>query len=275
MRWIWVALVIGVSGVRPVAAQDDSLLTAAVQLATEGQGDSARALVARRLASTAPTDPLYPQILFVAGVVARDAGTAMTNFRRVSIEFPSSAWADRALLRLSQLSYASGDMAAAQRAALRILSDYPLSTVRPEAAFWAGRAHLELGNAADGCRLLTEARQGAADDIELANRVQYHLQRCEAVLAGTDTSRIGQPSPDRPTARVLYSVQVAAVGTAVAADELMRALRADGYDPHVVRADDGLFRVRVGRYPTRSEADRIANDLKRRRGGSPFVVEER
>lgn len=275
MKWIWVVLAVGVGFVRPAAAQDDSLLTAAVQLATEGQGDSARTLVQRRLDGLSPADSLYPQALYVAGVVARDAGTAMTNFRRVSIEFSSSVWADRALLRLSQLSYAAGDMTAAQRAALRVLSDYPLSTVRPEAAFWAGRAQLELGNAADGCRLLTEARHGATEDVELANRVQYHLQRCEAVLAGTDTSR-GRPQPVAgPTARVLYSVQVAAVGTAVAADELMRALRADGYDPHVVRAEDGLFRVRVGRYPTRTDADRIANDLKRRRGGSPFVVEER
>ena len=275
MRWMLVVLAsIGVA--HPLAAQDDSLLTVAVQLATEGQGDSARAMVQRRLATLSPSDSLYPQALYVSGVVARDAGTAMTSFRRVSIEFPGSAWADRALLRLSQLSYASGDMAAALRAAQRVLSDYPLSTVRAEAAFWSGRAQLELGNAAEGCQLLTDARQGAVDDIELANRVQYHLQRCEAVLAGTDPSRAQpQQPPARPGQRVIFSVQVAAVGTAVAADELMRALRADGYDPHVVRADDGLFRVRVGRFPVRDEAQRIANDLKRRRGGSPFVVEER
>jgi hypothetical protein len=259
---------------RPIAAQDDSLLTAAVQLATEGQGDSARAMVQRRLAALSPSDSLYPQVLYVSGVVAREAGTAMTSFRRVSIEFPGSAWADRALLRLSQLSYASGDMAAALRAAQQVLSDYPLSTIRAEAAFWSGRAQLELGNAAEGCRLLTDAQQGAVDDVELANRVQYHLQRCEAVLAGTDPSRAQPQAPARPAQRVIYSVQVAAVGTAVAADELMRALRADGYDPHVVRAEDGLFRVRVGRFPIRDEAQRIANDLKRRRGGSPFVVEE-
>ncbi|MDH3290266.1 MAG: SPOR domain-containing protein [Gemmatimonadota bacterium] len=273
MRWMLVVLG-SISVARPIAAQDDSLLTAAVQLATEGQGDSARALVQRRLAALSPSDSLYPQVLYVSGVVAGDAGTAMTSFRRVSIEFPGSAWADRALLRLSQLSYASGDMAAALRAAERVLSDYPLSTVRAEAAFWSGRAQLELGNAAEGCRLLTDARQGAVDDIELANRVQYHLQRCEAVLAGTDPSRAQPQPPARPAQRVIYSVQVAAVGTAVAADDLMRALRADGYDPHVVRAEDGLFRVRVGRFPVRDEAQRIANDLKRRRGGSPFVVEE-
>lgn len=274
MRWMWLVLA-GIGIAQPLAAQDDSLLTVAVQLATEGQGDSARAMVQRRIDALSQSDPLYPEALYVAGVVARDAGAAMTNFRRVSIEFSGSAWADRALLRLSQLSYASGDMTAAQRAAQRILTDYPLSSVRAEAAFWSGRAQLELGNAEEGCRLLTDARLGATEDVELANRVQYHLQRCEAVLAGTDSSRVRPPPPATPVRRVVYSVQVAAVGTALAADELMRALRADGYDPHVVRAEDGLFRVRVGRYPVRGDAERIANDLKRRRGGSPFVVEER
>ena len=259
----------------PLAAQQDSMLTAAVQLATEGRGDSARALVARRMAGLTPADPLYAEALYAAGIVAGDAERSMNYFRRVSIEYASSAWADRALLRMAQLAFASGDAASAQRAAQKIISDYPLSEVLGEAKFWAGRALLELGNPQDGCLLLGQAEEAAGPDVELANRVRYHLQRCSALARGDSApQRIAPPPPPRAGGTV-FSVQVAAVGSAVAADEMMRSLRASGYDDtHVVRTPDGLFKVRVGRYARRDDAQRVAAEVRQRLGGSPFVVEE-
>ena len=74
--------------------------------------------------------------------------------------------------------------------------------------------------------------------------------------------------------QTVYAAQVAAVQNALAADELMRQLHAAGYDPHVVRGADGLFKVRVGRFPERSAAQRLVGELRQRLGGSPFVVEE-
>jgi len=259
----------------PLAAQQDSILAAAVQLATEGRGDSARALVARRMAGLTPADPLYAEALYAAGIVAGDAERSMNYFRRVSIEYASSPWADRALLRMAQLAFAGGDASAALRSAQKIISDYPLSPVLGEAKYWAGRSLLELGNPQDGCTMLGQAEEAAGPDIELANRVRYQLQRCSALARG-DTTR--QPTPPAPAQRpggLVFSVQVAAVGSAVAADELMRSLRDAGYDDsHVVRTPDGLFKVRVGRYPKREDAQRVAAEVKQRLGGSPFVVEE-
>jgi hypothetical protein len=258
----------------PLSAQQDSVLVTAVQLATEGRGDSARTLVARRLAGLTPSDTLYPEALFAAGMVSDDAARAMNYFRRVSIEYAASAWADRALLRLAQLAFAEGDGAAALRAAEKILSDYPMSDVLPEAQFWAGRALLELGNPQDGCMRLGEAQAGAGENIELANRAQYHLLRCAALARGDTAAADSTVTQPAPAGQPVYSVQVAAVGTAVAADELMRSLHDAGYDSHVSRASDGLFKVRVGRYANRQEAQRVATALKSERGGQPFVVEE-
>jgi cell division septation protein DedD len=131
---------------------------------------------------------------------------------------------------------------------------------------------LELGNPQDGCALLGQAEAAASDNIELANRARYHLQRCAALARGEPA---GQPPVAAPQAgRIVYSVQVAAVGTALAADELMRSLRASGYESHVVRTPDGLFKVRVGRYADRTQAQRLANELKTKLSGNPFVVEE-
>jgi N-acetylmuramoyl-L-alanine amidase len=71
----------------------------------------------------------------------------------------------------------------------------------------------------------------------------------------------------------VFAVQIAAVGTAAAADEIMRSVRATGYEPRVVR-DGGLFKVRAGRFRTRAEAERAQADLRQKLGGTPFIVEE-
>ena len=279
-------LIVGLVFATPVAAQEDPLLAAAVQLATEGQGDSARVLVQQRLAALSPSDPLYPQALYAAGVVATNVNEALNYFRRVSIEYSRSSWADQALLRLAQLAFAAGDAQGALRSSQRILTDYPLSEIRPEANFWAGRANLELGNADEGCRLLAEAEREAnivpdtpdttvTADVELAYRAAYHLQRCTTVFAAADSAAADTTQAAPAQGPVFYSVQVAAVGTATAADQAMRSLHAAGYDPHVVRDTDGLFKVRVGRYAARQQAQQLAQDIRGKLGGSPFVVEER
>jgi hypothetical protein len=198
----------------------------------------------------------------------------MNYFRRVSIEYAASAWADRALLRLAQLAFAGGDASASLRAAEKILTDYPASDVLSEAQFWAGRSLLELGNPQDGCLHLADAEAGAGENVELTNRARYQLQRCAALARGDSTSADTTAAPAPQPGRPVYTVQVAAVGAAVAADELMRSLHDAGYDSHVVRAPDGLFKVRVGRYGGRQEAQRMATELKSKLGGQPFVVEE-
>ena len=255
--------------------EGDSTLTVAVRLATEGQGDSARAFVRARLSQVSPNDTLYPQMLYAAGLIAADVDSATLYFRRVGIEYARSSWADRAYLRLAQIAFGAGDYAAAYRSAQRVLMDYPFSAVLPEANFWAGRAQLEIGNGADGCRLLSVAAANAVDNVELAQRARYQLQRCAAFQQAGDTLA-GDSAQVQPPAgtQTVYAAQVAAVQNALAADELMRQLHAAGYDPHVVRGADGLFKVRVGRFPERSAAQRLVGELRQRLGGSPFVVEE-
>lgn len=260
----------------PVLAQQDSLfpdsvIREAVRLATEGQSDSARALVRSRLAALSPQDSLYPLALFAAGVVAQVQESALTYFRRVSIEYNRSPWAPAALLRLAQFAFARGDWNGALRNAEKVILDYPSSRDRPVALYWAGRAQLELGDLARACRLFEQAEAEAGSEVETANRARFYLQRCRTAAA-PDTAV--QP-PGAPSGAVSFSVQVAAVQSPVAADELMRSLRARGYEPRVLRDTDGLFKVRVGRFRTRDEAQRLAAELRRWLGGNPFVVEER
>jgi tetratricopeptide (TPR) repeat protein len=268
-RLLWSVLLAGLTPGSPVVAQQftDSTLRTAVRLVTEGQGDSARALVRARLAVIPRTDSLYPEVLFAAGLVAEQLDSALAAFRRVGIEYSDSRWADDALLRTAQLTFAARDLAASRRAVDRLLSDYPLSDLRAAAAYWAARVRLDQGEITDACAYLHEAETAAGDDVELANRARYYLQRCEAGPVPPDTTQPAAP------ARIRFAVQIAAVGTAEAADDVMRQAHAAGFQSHVVR-DGGLFKVRVGRYASRQEAQQAQAEIRRKLGGSPFIVEE-
>jgi len=250
--------------------QGDPELLMAAQLASEGLGDSARAIVRRRMAITPTSDILYPEILFTASRVAGNADTAMLYLRRVSIEFSRSKWADQALLRLAQLAFATGDITGARRAAERIVEDYPTSEVLADAAFWAGRAYFEQQDVEGGCRHLARAEAAATQNVELASRIRYYRQRCAAFAQAPDSTARDTSQPGS----VVYSLQVAAVGNAMAADNVMRQLVGDGFEPHIV-TEDGLFKVRVGRFATRAEAAELVDRVKAAIGAAPFIVEER
>lgn len=255
----------------PAPMTADSVLALALRLVTEGRGDSARALVRARLRQLSPSDTLYPEALFVAGSVSASIDSAMFHFRRVALDYTSSRWADDALLRVAQLAFAAGDLETARRSTQRVLSDYPFSDVRAVAAYWAGRVLLEDDQLTEACAFLRQARAEAGDDIELANRTAFYLQRCSTVAAAPAT-----PDTSRAAAGgTVFTVQVAAVRTAAAADDLMRSLRTAGYQSRVVRDTDGLLKVRAGRFRTRADAERLRDELRRKLGGQPFVVEER
>jgi len=74
--------------------------------------------------------------------------------------------------------------------------------------------------------------------------------------------------------RSTYAVQVLAVKSAPQVDDLLSRLKAMGLQGRVVRDTSGLFKVRVGHYATREEAQQTQRRLKARLGGQPFVVQE-
>ena len=82
-----------------------------------------------------------------------------------------------------------------------------------------------------------------------------------ARTAGTDSA------PAKPT----YRIQVAAVNTRAAADSIARRTKAAGFES-VVASEKGLFKVRVGRFATRAEAQAALPGVRSKLGGQPFIV---
>jgi hypothetical protein len=257
------------------AQQIDSLRREALNVA-QTRPDSARALLRRLLASVSPSDSLYPGVLLTAARLAADAPTVATYLQRVAIEYSRSVWADSALLLLTQLNFAQGDPAATVQAAERLRRDYPDSQLKPRAAFWGARAYFDLKDGVHGCALVQEALGGAGNDIEFRNQVLFYASRCAdqslpLVTAVAPESATGSPGPP---AGSTYAVQVLAVKSAPQVDELLSRLKVMGFAARVVRDTSGLFKVRVGHYATREEAQRTQRRLKTRLGGQPFVVQE-
>lgn len=280
MRARWSALLaLAMLAVWPsghLAAQTDVRLLEALRLAQSGQVDSGRAIVRRLLATLPPADSTYPQALLAAAKIAPDAQTVASHLNRIIVEYGSGPWADDALLLLTQLYFAQRDPAGTIQAAERLNRDYPDSPLRPRAGFAAARAYFELKNEARGCEMIQQALAGAGDDVEFKNQVRFYAARCSAPATATTPPH---PPPDSagvkpPTATRIYAVQVLAVKSAAQVDDMLTRLRVMGFDARVVRDTSGLFKVRVGRYATRDEAQRTQQRLRTRVGGQPFVVEE-
>ncbi len=252
-----------------LSAQSDARLLDALRLAQTGQVDTARAVVRRLLATLSPGDSLYPEALLAGAKIAPDAQTVATNLNRIVVEYGSSRWADDALLMLTQLYFAQHDPAQTIQAAERLRRDYPDSPLRARAAFPAARAYFDLKDEPRGCELIREALAGAADDVEYRNQVGFYAARCGAVATTT-----AAPADSTAAAAKTYAVQVLAVKSTAQVDAMLTRLGVMGFDARVVRDTSGFFKVRVGRYATREEAQQVQQRLRARVGGQPFVVEE-
>lgn len=286
-----------------LSAQTEPRLAQGVRLAQEGLGDSARGVIERVVQATDPSDTLYPQALYARAVVAANPQDMRRDLQRIAVEYSSSSWADDALVRLAQLDFASAELEGAARELERLRLDYPSSPLFSQASFWAARVYFDLRKPASACRWLAEGLPRVGNDVELRNQLGYYDQRCAgvaldtaggradvraggqvgaadstsvatAVTQTTDTTTRTAPdslSAGPPARRSAFRIQIAAVNTRAAADSIAKRVTAAGFDP-VVASEKGLFKIRVGRYATRAEAQAALPRVRARLGGAPFIV---
>jgi tetratricopeptide (TPR) repeat protein len=250
-------------------AQTDVRLKTAVQLAAEGLPDSATAIVNGLIAVTPVSDPLYPEILYTQGSIARTTTEMQRAFQKVAVEYPTSPWADDALLRLAQMDFASRNYAGTVRGAEQIRANDPSSELIPSASYWAARASFELGKTADACAWITRGLEGPTADVESKNRLEFLQGRC----TGTpDSGAVPAPSPAAPPTPGSWGVQVAAVSSQASANSVIADLKAMGMTGTAVKEQGNLYKVRVLGLASREAADAAAAAIKAKLGGNPFVL---
>jgi len=256
----------------PLASQELPSVRAAIQLAGEGRGDSARALVGAELARQRAGSGPYIEVLYWRGRLAASGDSAERDFRRVAIEYSTSPWADDALLQLAQLALAAGNAAGAYELAGRLRADYPGSDLRSRAALWKGRAAFDTGEARAACALLDSAHTEAGTDIEFVNQVDFYRGRCAAIAAAPSPAPAADSQLSTLDARPSFEVQVAAARTDAAVRGVVDRLTRAGHPARIVTGEDGFHRVRLGPFPTREAAEQAAQAARRIAGGTPFVV---
>jgi cell division septation protein DedD len=85
----------------------------------------------------------------------------------------------------------------------------------------------------------------------------------------SDTSHTARR--DSVPSKPVYRIQVAAVNTRAAADSIAKRTKAAGFES-IVASEKGLFKIRVGRYATRAEAQAALPGVRAKVGGQPFIV---
>lgn len=265
------------------------------RLAQEGYGDSARAVIARILAQTKPTDAAFPEALYTSAAVAKTLGEARLQYARISVDHADSPWADKATLRLAQLDYGSGNSESAVLRVKRIFTDFPESAVIPVAALFGARAAFERREGALACDWLTRGLQQVGTDLELKNQLEYAKQRCTpdalARLAAmpksdsikpVDTPPATRPAVSTPTAPPAsaaakttaspWRVQVAAISDPASIRRATQQIEKAGFMVYRVAGPGNLTKLQAGPFATRDAAVAAVGKLKAAVGGAPFVV---
>jgi cell division septation protein DedD len=275
-----------------------------VRLAQEGYGDSARASIARILSKMADTDPAFPEALYASGTVARMGDSMRTMFAKVAVDFSSSSWADKALVRLAQLEYGFGNMDKVVADITRLFTDYPSSPVLATGALWGSRAAFSQQKMQLGCGWLTKGIAAVGDDLELKNQLQFGKQNCDVGpgvqyapvvpeslrsppprRAPDTTTRAPvtppppAPNPGKPaakppttTAASPWRVQVAAISDKSVIRRVQQKIEVAGFKAYLVPGPKGLTKIQAGSFATRAAAVAQLAKLKAAIGGSPFVV---
>jgi hypothetical protein len=182
--------------IRPLAAQTDPQLRAAVSLAQEGKRDSALALVRAVQSSAERNTPRFAEALYTAGTLAADPDSMRRTLQQVVVEHPLSPWADDALLRLAQLDYAGGNLPAAMRDLERFRSDFPRSDVFADAAFWAARTYFDARQERTGCEWVGMGIARVADGSPtVRDQLQSFARRCPATALAEGSARAPAGAP--------------------------------------------------------------------------------
>lgn len=262
------------------ASPADSVFARARRLVAAGNGAAGRVLVDSMIAAVSPDTPLYGDALYWRAALAASSADAEQDYRRVVVDYWYSPHAGDALAQLGQLELARGERTRAAEHLQRFMLEAPENPQRARIGLTLVRLLFELSDLPHACLAWRQATSAApAGEVELRNQLNYYQSRCAAAdvsaasrvpviyppgtqpppSAARDTT---SPRPDSVAATGgRYTLQLAAYGTKTQAVRLVARLMTRGITARVV-GKSKPYRVRVGRYPTRTAALAAQRELK-------------
>jgi outer membrane protein assembly factor BamD (BamD/ComL family) len=227
--------------------------------------------------------PDNPGVLYLKGVAAVNGDSSVAYYRRLIQRYPNSPYADDAAVRIGEYLYARGLYSQASEQLRSVPLLYPRSEHAERAMELMVRSYRATGEV-DSARHYLRLFKRTIPDIDYQQFGISGLEvEPEVALVKVDQSRVKQkltekkPSPKKkkpvmpPSASDSrpWVVQVGAFGKYDNARRLKKKLTREGYQVvlgEVISNGRRLHTVRVTRYATREEANRVGIQLKMKFG---------
>ena len=251
----------------------DSAIAQALRMAAEKESAGARRVL-DSIASSGESALVRGEATYQLSSLAPSSADRERVLGGLVLDFPFSPRVPTALRELGMLELARNDR---DRAALH-LTRYLSASVAPDsgrvmAALELGRLLMDRGDLPRACAALLVGQSELPESaIELRNQFHFSVARCQGV--DTTAKASVKPAPDTVPAQRrtgAFTVQVAAYDTKRAADKLAATLKGQGLDARVI-GKEKPFRVRVGRYATRGEAEEASRRVDRIAKSQSIVV---
>lgn len=248
--------------VTPLRAQSNRTLDAVESAADRGDVENARQRLAEWFDSqeAASRDADVERARFLRARLSSDLDSARVDYLWVSIR-GDDRYGAAARLRLAQLYVAEGRLQRALEDLDRLRSDFPGSSLIVTSWLWTGNVLAAAGDPEGACEAWERA---ATAPVTEPTRADQQLAR-----ESLDECRTMDPTLP------MFTVQLGAFRSRPAAVDLRDRVAATGSSVRLVepQEQDGLYRVRSGRFVGREEAARHAVRLTQE-GFAGIVVPE-
>lgn len=234
----------------------DSAIARAIQLAANNDSVASRRVL-DSIASGREASPLLRgEATYWLSRFAPSPADRERVLGTLIVDHPFSPRVPAALYEIGMLELARNDRDRAAVHLARYLSAAPVDTGRVTVALALGQLLLERGEVPRACAVLLVGKGEVPEAaLELRNQFEFSVSRCQGVdtTARVEPPAVADTAP-APRRTGAFTVQVAAYETPSAAERLAATLRGQGLEARVVGTSKP-FRVRVGRFATRGEAE--------------------
>lgn len=174
-------------------AEDPSIGVRSLVLQTQALRALGRAGEARRVQDTLvarfPSRPQAVEILFLRADALQDRGDlegALAGFQATAQLSPAQNLAGQARMRMGQIHISRGQWDASARVYRDYLEDFPSGRRWDEAAFWAGRSLLEVGEEGEG--------RGLLESLMARFPLSYYAVQAGVILGEAYAPNLNRPS---------------------------------------------------------------------------------
>jgi tetratricopeptide (TPR) repeat protein len=230
-------------------------------------------------------------VLFLKGLIAKDADEAAKYYQNLIQSYPSSQYTQKAVFRLAQMKYAQGLYRTALLLFLKVRDNDHQSAILQESQYWAGLCYMAM-------------KQSDSAVVQLRRVISEYPVREISRVAAQDLKSLGAPLSDSEEATnqpsdqpappseelpevlsepavtsekpsISYTVQVGAYSNPSNADARKQFFEAEGFTVQLsskTRNGQTLYLVWVGSFSTENEAREFIKSLREKYGTSSTLI---